>query len=66
MEWKSNINVHFSKQILLFHLFLPFILRYVKKCAQFLEYYCYYIPYMFSIFIKIVFECYNLLIDLVP
>ena len=28
--------------------------------------YCCYIPYMFSIFIKIIFECYNLLIDLVP
>ena len=26
--------------------FLPFILRYVKKCTQFSECYCYYIPYM--------------------
>ena len=31
MGWKSNENVHFSKQMLLFHIFLLFILRYVKK-----------------------------------
>ena len=31
MGWKSNINIHFSKEILLFHLFVPFIPRYVKK-----------------------------------
>ena len=61
MGWKSN-NKHFSKQMLLFHLILPFILRDVKNCAQFLECYCCFIRYMFSIFIKIIFECYNLLI----
>ena len=58
-------NVDFSKQMLHFHLFFSFILRYVKKCAQSLEFYCYYIPYIFSVFIKIFFECYNLLIELV-
>ena len=65
MGWKSNIKVHFSKQMLLFHLFSPFILWYEKKYPQFSESYCYNIPYMFSIFIKIIFECHNLLIDLV-
>ena len=63
--WKSNINVDFSKQMLPFHLFVPFILKYVIKCAQCFECYCYYIPYMFSVFINIIFECYNLLVDLV-
>ena len=57
MGWKNNINIQFSKQMLLSHLFLPFIIRYVKKCGQFSECYCYYIPYMFSIFIKIILEC---------
>ena len=33
-EWKSYINIHFSKQMLLFHHFLPFILRYVKKMCS--------------------------------
>ena len=66
MGQKININIHFSKQMLLSHLFLPFILRHMKKLVQFLECYCYYIPYMSSVFIKIIFECYNLLIDLVP
>ena len=37
---KSNSKVHFSKQMLLFYLFLPFTLRYVKKCIQFSE--CYF------------------------
>ena len=50
MGWKSNSKVHFSKQMFLFHLFFPVILRYVKKCTQFSECYCYYIPYIFSIF----------------
>ena len=50
MRWKSNSKVHFSKHTLLFHLFLHFILRYVKKCTQFLECYCFYIPYIFSDF----------------
>ena len=59
MGWKSNENVHFSKQMLLFHIFLLFILRYVKKCAQFSECIIAIIFYIFSIFI-------NLLIDLVP
>ena len=62
----NNINIQFSKEILLSHLSWPFIFRYVEKSAQFLEFYCYYMSYMFSIFIKIIFECYNLLIDLVP
>ena len=66
MGCKSNINVHFSEQMLLSHLILPFIVGYVKKCAKFLECYSYYIPYTFSIFVKIGFECYNLLIDLIP
>ena len=66
MGRKRSIHVHFSKQMLLSHLILLGILRYVKKCAQFLEYYCHYIPYLFSIFIKIIFESYNLLINLVP
>ena len=64
--WKSNINIYFSKEMLPFHLFLPFILRYVKKCTKCLECYSYYIPYMFSIFIKIIFVWYNVLIDLAP
>ena len=64
--WKRNVNAYFSKQMLLFHLFLPFILRYAKKCAKYLECYCYYISYMFSIFIKIIFAWYNLLIDSAP
>ena len=50
MGWKSNSKVYFSKQMLLFHLFLPFILRYVKKRTQFSDCYCFYIPYMFSFF----------------
>ena len=37
---KSNNKVHFSKQMLLFYLFLPFILWYVIKCIQFSE--CYF------------------------
>ena len=65
-KWDGRVtNVHLSKQMFLFHLFLPFILSYVKKYAQSSECYCYYIPYMFSIFINIMFECYNLLMDLV-
>ena len=32
---ESSIKVHFSKQMLLFHLFKPFILWYEKKYAQF-------------------------------
>ena len=59
MGLRSNRTGHFSKQMLLFHVFCPL-------CAQFLECYCYYFPYMFLIFVKIIFECYNLLIDLVP
>ena len=43
---KSNSKVHFSKQMLLFYLFLPFTLRYVFN------------------FQNVIFECYNLLIDL--
>ena len=35
MGLKSSINIRFSKQMLLFYLFLLIILRYVKKCAQF-------------------------------
>ena len=50
MGWKNNSKVYFSKQMLLFHLFLPFILRYVKKRPQFSECYCFYIPYIFSFF----------------
>ena len=34
MECKSNINRLFSKQMLLFQLFLPFIFWYEKKYAQ--------------------------------
>ena len=33
-----------------FHLFLPFILRYVKKCTKCLECYSYYIPYVFNFY----------------
>ena len=72
MGWKSNINVHFSKQMLhsnfffFFFFFLSFNLSYLKKCAEFLECCCRYIPYMFSILIKALFEYYILLIDLVP
>ena len=52
---------------LLFHLFSLFIiLTYVKKCTQFLESYWYNISYIFSILIKIIFDCYRLLIELVP
>ena len=57
MAWKSKSKVHFSKQMFLSHLFFPFILRYVKKCTQFLECYCYYIPYIFSIFYFWVLQC---------
>ena len=58
MGWKSNINIYFSKQILL--------CEKCEKCAQFSERYSYYIPSMFTTSIKIILECYNLLIDLVP
>ena len=64
MGCKSNVNTLFSKQMLLFQFFLPFIPWYEKKHAQFLECYCYYIPHMFSIFIKIDFGCYNLSVTL--
>ena len=60
MGWKINVNVYFSKQMLLFHLFLPFILWYVKKLLNIQNISA--IP----VFMKIRFECYNLLIDLVP
>ena len=103
-KWEGKVTqAHtFFKTNVTFPSFLPFILKYVKKCAQFSECYCYYVQYvfnfseqkllfhlfcplflgmrknvlnfqnvvimfhMFSIFIKIIFECYNLLIDLVP
>ena len=50
MGWKSNSKVHFSKQMLLFHLLLPFNLWYVKKFTLFSECYRYCIPYIFSVF----------------
>ena len=50
--------------MLLFHLFCNLFLGMWKNVyTQFSECYCYYIPYIFSIFY---FECYNLLLDLVP
>ena len=52
MEQKFT-KVHFSKEMLLLHLFFPFILWYEKKYAQFSECYYYNILHMFSIFIKI-------------
>ena len=64
MGCKSDVSTPFSKQMLLFQFFLHFILWYEKKHAQFLDCYCYYIPYMFSIFIKIDFGCYNLSVTL--
>ena len=47
---ETNINVHILKQILLFHLFLPFILKCVKKVFYFQN--IAIIFHMFSIFIK--------------
>ena len=40
MVRKSNSEVYPSKQMLFFHLFLPYILSYVKKCTQSSECYC--------------------------
>ena len=50
MGWKSNINIYFSKQILLFHLFLPFILRYVKNVLDFFIYQFFHSIYVFNIY----------------
>ena len=56
MGWKSKSKVHFSKQMFLSHLFLPFILRYVKIVIAII----FHIYFQFFIF-----ECYNVLINLV-
>ena len=62
MGWKSNGKVHFSKQMFLFHLFLPFILRYVKKKYSIFK----ALFPLYSIYFQFfIFECYNLLIALV-
>ena len=65
MGWKSNINIHFSKQMLVFHLFLPFILRYVKKVPNLQDIIA--IEYNNFKFILNFYHnslCYNLLTDL--
>ena len=50
MGWKSNINVHFSKKYYFPILFCPLFLGMRKKCTQFLECYCYYIPHIFNFY----------------
>ena len=64
MGWKSNINIHFSKQMLVFHLFLPFILRYVKKVPNLQDIIA--IEYNFKFVLNFYHNslCYNLLTDL--
>ena len=53
MGWKSNVNVHFLKQMLLFRIFLPFILRYGKKVLKLQNiiatvFHIYYIPLFYQ------------------
>ena len=51
-KWDEKVTARyiFQNTHYFFIFFLPFILRYVKKCTQFLECYCFYIPYIFSYF----------------
>ena len=58
MGWKSNINIHFSKQMFFF--FCPLLLGMWKNVLSFFR------MLLLLIFINIIFECCNLLTDLVP